>query len=130
MTTMQLMEAMEIPNNYRRMHGQKPMRWKHIWNARNKRVTRALKATKQLSRAIVLCARGFGKTGTAVKRLFDYLDSTGYSERPYVGIDLGDGPDCSSSISYCDPSKLFLNRVYGTKLIQTERIVKIDTKGE
>lgn len=38
MDTTQLMKELEIPNNYRRMHGKKPMRWVHIWKARNRRI--------------------------------------------------------------------------------------------
>lgn len=40
MDIMDLFVEMDIPNNRRRMQGQKPMRWKHIWNARNERIRR------------------------------------------------------------------------------------------
>lgn len=77
MSTMKLLEEMEIPNNYRRMHGEKPKRWKHIWNARNKRIRKA--------RSKVDISLAFANFGISLKKASESFNKMAQTIKEYEG---------------------------------------------
>lgn len=76
-STMKLMEEYEIPNNYRKMHGEQPKRWKHIWNARSKRVRK--------ERFNVDISLAFANFGVSLKCASESLNKLAQAVKGYEG---------------------------------------------
>ena len=94
MDIMDLFVEMDIPNNRRRMQGQKPMRWKHIWNARSERIRKEQMDINSLYpwNAFLELGESAKRAGASVTEFMETMKRYNH----YVGLDLAEGFDFSS----------------------------------